>query len=63
MWEAITMIEAQEQLKLLSALDWPHMKRQQRQKLHKELYNKAYPSNILKRKKITIEDLKRMQGV
>lgn len=63
LWECITIIESQQMLKELTVQDWSNMKRNQRQKLHKDLYRKAYPSFLSKKKKITIEDLKRMQGV
>lgn len=62
MWECITVIEAQEQLKLMNALDWPNMKKDQRQKLHRELHRQAYPSNIVKKDYITIDHLQQLVG-
>lgn len=62
MWEAITMIEAQEQLKQLSVMDWPNMKKDKRQKMHKELHRQAYPKSMTAKNYITIDDLKAMQG-
>lgn len=62
LWEAITSIEAQEQLKLMNALDWPNMKKEQRQKRHRELYKQAYPSSIKEKNYITLEDLDKLQG-
>ena len=63
LWDCITIIEAQEQLKMLSALDWPNMKKSQRTNFHKELFKKAYPSEIRKKNYVSIDDLKKLQGV
>lgn len=64
LWEGITMIEAQEQLKAFQVQDWPNMKKQTRAKTHRDLFKKAYP-----KKKQAIptnlkqEDIVRMLGV
>jgi len=62
LWQAITVIEAQEQLKQMSIADWPNMKKQQRSKIHKELFKQAYPSEIRKKNYITPEDLGKVLG-
>ena len=62
MWEAITIIEAQDQLSLLSALDWPNMKKQKRQEVHRDLFRKAYPSSLREKNFVSIEDLKKIVG-
>jgi hypothetical protein len=62
MWEAITIIEAQDQLALLSALDWPNMKKQKRQELHRDLHRKAYPSSLREKNYVSIDDLKKIVG-
>jgi hypothetical protein len=62
LWECITMIEAQEQLKTFVASDWSNMKKNQRTKLHKDLYNQAYPSQLKKKNYITPEDLAKVLG-
>jgi hypothetical protein len=62
MWECITIIEAQNQLKDLTSLDFPNMKKPQRQKLHKELYKLAYPSDVRSKNYITADDLKKLVG-
>ena len=62
MWDCITVIEAQNQLTLLTALDFPNMKKTQRQKLHKEVYKLAYPSEIRAKNYVSIEDLQRIVG-
>jgi len=56
------MIEAQEQLKSFNVADWPNMKKQQRQKLHKELHRQAYPNSFSKKNLITAQDLQKMLG-
>jgi hypothetical protein len=62
MWQAITVFEAQEQLRTLTCLDWPNMKKNQRQKLHKELYKLAYPAEIRNKNYISVQDLQRIVG-
>jgi len=62
LWQAITVIEAQEQLKQMSVADWPNMKKQQRSKVHKELFSKAYPSEVRKKNYITPEQLQKVLG-
>ena len=62
MWECITMIEAQEQLKELTSKDWPNMKKATREKFHKELYSKAYPKEMRTKKYITVQDLQKVLG-
>jgi len=62
LWDCITMIEAQEQLKTMTALDWPNLKKNQRQELHKGLFKKAYPDSLRKKNYISVDDLKRLQG-
>jgi hypothetical protein len=60
MWECITIMEAQDQLKLFNALDWPNMKKQDRSKLHRELYRQAYPSALKKKQSVNLSDLQRI---
>lgn len=62
MWQAITVIEAQEQLKKLNVADWPNMKKAARTKMHKELFSKAYPREIKKKNYITAEQLQKVLG-
>lgn len=56
-WQAITVIEAQEQLKLLSAQDWTKLKQGTREKQHKQLHRDAYPASFNETKQITNGDL------
>lgn len=62
-WEAITVIEARETLTQLSVSDYPHLKKQARQKLHRELSRMAYPSTFKDKRKITLQDLKSIGGI
>lgn len=62
LWECITMIEAQEQLKAFTVQDWSHMKKAQRTKLHKDLFKQAYPSEIRKKNYISPEELLKVLG-
>ena len=60
LWQCITIIEAQEQLKVFQANDWPNMSRGKREQEHKRLHSLAYPNTIQEKKSITVEDLKRI---
>lgn len=62
MWNMISTIEAQEQLKQMSVADWPNMKKPARTKIHKELFSKAYPSEVRKKNYITPEQLQKVLG-
>lgn len=57
------MIEAQNQLNLLSAMDWPNSKSARRKKIHKELFSKAFPKEEKPVEAITQDDLLRVLGV
>lgn len=46
----------------MKALDWPNTKKHQRTKEHKELFKKAYPSELRPKKKISLDDLKKVLG-
>lgn len=41
-WEAITMIEAQAALVKFTSADYPNMKKQDREKLHRSVTKQAY---------------------
>lgn len=53
LWECITIIESQDMLKWLSCFDWPNMTKDQRSRLHKDLYKKAYPDIFKEKKELT----------
>lgn len=61
-WEAITMIEAQEQLKALSATTYPNMTNDDREDYHRELHEMAYPHNFKENKYVTAEQLQKLLG-
>ncbi len=64
MWECITMIESQKQLLRLQVQDWPNLKKERREKIHKDLMSKAYPKEAKTIKnKVTQADLNRILGV
>lgn len=62
LWDQITVIEAQDQLKLLQVQDWPNLKKTPRQKIHKNLFNQAYPSQLKTKNYITVEELGKLLG-
>lgn len=57
LWDQITVIEAQEQLKLYRAMDWPNMKQGPRREEHKKLYRMAYPAELKEAKALTPEQI------
>lgn len=61
-WHAITIIEAQEQLKRLSVADWPNLKKQSREKQHRQLHKDAYPASFNEVKQINNADLAKILG-
>jgi hypothetical protein len=40
---AITVLEAQEMLLQMQVSDYPHLKKEPRQRLHRQLHRQAYP--------------------
>lgn len=46
LWEAISVLEAQELISLLPIFDWPNMDKAGREKLHSRLYRIAYPKML-----------------
>lgn len=62
LWECITIIEAQEQLKLFEAQDWSHMKKAARQKKHKALYAAAFPSEMKPKNYVSPEQMLAVLG-
>jgi len=57
-YSAVIVIENQEILKQLNVADYPMMKREARNKLHRHLFKLAFPDQ--KKKVITMEDLKKI---
>lgn len=55
----ITVIEAQEMLKQLTVQDWPNQKPRSRERLHKQLYKKAYPDIFNEGKRVSVDSLAR----
>lgn len=45
-WQAITIIEARSSLVALTESDYPNLKQGNRDKIHRELYKKAYPAYL-----------------
>lgn len=63
LWECITMIEAQDQLNKLSAADWPNLASENRQSIHKDLFNKAFQKDEQKVTVVTQSELNRILGL
>lgn len=49
LWKAIDVLEAQEQLVLIRAFQYPQLKKQARSDRDKKLYAAAYPRDIYKK--------------
>jgi len=62
LWEQITVIEAQEQIKAMKALDFPHQRKQDRQKIHKDLSMSAYPDEMKPKNYVSVETVQRLLG-
>jgi hypothetical protein len=62
-WRSITIIEAQQTLIALKICDFPHMKKSDRQKWHRQLHKQAYPATWSPRNAMTNEDLARAIGI
>lgn len=46
MSNAADVLEARELLSSFKVSDWPNLKKESRQKMHKEIYRMAYPSTL-----------------
>lgn len=57
LWEAMTVINAQEMLVDMNISAYPHMKEGAMKKYHRDLYRLAYPAQ--QQKRMTMEDLKK----
>lgn len=60
MWKMITVIEAQETLKQFVIADWPNQSKQQREKVHRDIYKKAYPKEFNKPKEMSNEMIEKI---
>jgi hypothetical protein len=60
LWLSITQIEAQDMLNKMFIADWPNLKKNERQKKHKDIFNQAFPKDVRPKRKITTEDLQRL---
>jgi hypothetical protein len=57
---ALPILKARDMLDRLKAADWPNMKKQDREKLHRTLFRQAYPAEMEKKQAITFEQLAQM---
>ena len=55
--QAMERIEAEERLKLMDALQYPNMQKEDKKKKHRELYKKEYPDNFDKKRIMKTTDL------
>lgn len=62
MWLAITHIEAQQELIALRRMDWPNLKKRDREKLHKSYFAQAFPDEMKPKNYITPEKLQELLG-
>lgn len=60
---AIEVLESQETLANFKSNDWPHLKRNDREKMHRQLHKMAYPSEWSNTKALSLEEAaKRLSG-
>jgi hypothetical protein len=59
-FEAALILEAQEMLKSMNVTDYPMMKKEARQKLHRQVYKQAFPDQ--NKRVVTVQDLKKVLG-
>ena len=62
LWRSISMIEAQEQLKLISAVNFPNEKKSDKKTKHKELHGLAYPNELKPKNYVSLEDVQKALG-
>ena len=55
-WLAITPIEAQKALVDLTVSSYPHSAKSDRERIHRDLYKKAYPVELTTNEQIDIKD-------
>lgn len=61
---AAETIEAQELLAQFKSTDWPHLKKQEREKTHRKLHKLAYPFEWNNSAPLSLEDAaKRLSGL
>lgn len=61
---AAEVIESQEVLTSLKSNDWPHLKKRDREKLHRELHKRAYPFEWSNSAPLSLDDAaKRLAGL
>lgn len=59
-WLAIERIEAQEQLMALNISDYPHIKQKGREKIHRGIFEKAFP--VDESKSVSTEEMASILG-
>lgn len=62
MWLAMTPIEAQDELKSLKRMDWPNLKKRDREKLHKEYTNLSFPDEMKPKNYVSPEQVQKLLG-
>lgn len=58
--ESMEIIRAQEILTEFTISDYPQLKKEDRTRIHKEVYKRANPSAFREQKKLTLEDVARI---
>lgn len=63
LWEAITILEAQETLLNMNIAAYPMLKKEDAKKFHRSIYEKAYPRNWERAKRsLTTAELAKLSG-
>ena len=61
-FEAIDIIESRENLNSITTSGFAHMKKEERNKVHKNLYKRAFPSIFRESKTISLADISKILG-
>lgn len=57
LWQSITRIESQNTLLQFTVQDWSHMRKDQRNKVHRQLHKQAYPEVYESKKPKSTKDI------
>jgi len=61
-YDSIEILEAQDLLVQYTLQDWSNLKKEVRQKMHRETHKKAYPKTWKKKKAVTLAELSNIIG-
>jgi hypothetical protein len=60
--QAIEIMESQEKLHNFEVSAYPHLEKANRQKIHKETYQRGWPNSFVKKSVVTLSDVAKVIG-